>query len=83
MPVISEMYAFIVQDTSPDDEGVIGFRDPSNGDWMPLVGADMQRAESLRPIAESVARDLGKNVVLAKFSVRENIEVIGGNDDKG
>lgn len=74
MPKITEMYAFIAEDTGPDDEGVIGFT-TSTG-WIPMVGADMKRVDSLRPIATSIARDLGKRVKLIRFTNREELEEI-------
>ena len=63
MPRIESMYAFIVEDTGPDDEGVIGIQAISREHapiWLPLVGADMARANSLRPIAQGIGHQLGK-----------------------
>ena len=41
MPRIEEMYAFIVEDSGPDDEGVIGIQTEPGTDgkrlWLPLV----------------------------------------------
>jgi len=56
-------------------EGVPAINGP-NGMMLPLMGADRARVESLRSI---VARDpmlRGKRITLAKFSQRENLEVI-------
>ena len=78
MPKIEQVYAFVAEDSGPDDEGVIGMM-TKNG-WLPLVGADMTRVNSLRPIAEDVAHQLGKPVKLLRFGTREELEVIG---DKG
>lgn len=49
MPKIDEMFAFIIEDSGPEDEGIIGISTPSG--WMPLVGADMKRVDLLRPMA--------------------------------
>ena len=80
MPKITEMYAFIVEDSGPEDEGVIGIQSPPGDDgktiWLPLVGADMARVESLRPIARGIGRQVGKKVTLVHFSNREDLEVI-------
>jgi len=75
---IDQMFAFIVVD---DDgtEGVCAFNGP-NGP-VPMVGADMARVESLRPIAQMLANALKKPVTVAKFSIREDIEVI--HESKG
>lgn len=74
MPKITEMFAFIAEDAGPDDEGIIGFTTPTG--WMPMVGADMKRVDSLRPIAAGVAKDLGKRVKLIHFTNREELEEI-------
>jgi len=74
MPKINIIYAFISIDEGPEDEGIIGAK---FGDaWMPLVGADMKRVDSLRPLAKEIARVTGKRIVLAKFTVREDVENI-------
>ncbi len=71
---IDQMFAFIVVD---DDgtEGIPAFLAPG-GTAMPMVGADMARVESLRPIARRMARELKKPVTLCKFTTREILEVI-------
>ena len=74
MPKITEMYAFVCEDTGPDDEGVIA--ENINGSWMPLVGADMDRVESLKPIAARIRKTLGKKVKLVHFTRREDLEEI-------
>ena len=74
MPRIEEMYAFVAEDKGPDDEGLTGFM--ANTGWMPMVGADMARVESLKPIARSIARTTGKKIKLLRFINREDVEVI-------
>ena len=80
MPRIEEMYAFIAEDKGPQDEGVIAIQSLAGDDgqtlWLPLVGADMSRVNSLRPIAQGIGRKIGKKVTLAHFSNRQDIEVI-------
>ena len=80
MPRIKEMYAFIAEDSGPDDEGVIGIQTGPGDDgqrlWLPLVGADMARVNSLRPIAQGIGRQIGKKVTLVHFSNRQDLEVI-------
>lgn len=75
MPRIEQLYAFVAEDSGPDDEGVIGAM--TKDGWIPLVGADMARVNSLRPIAEGVARQLGKPVKLLQFTNRQDLELIG------
>ena len=77
---ITEMFAFIQEDTGPNDEGVIsfGFYDVLEGEtnWMPLVGADPKRIESLRPFAQQTADKTKKPVNLVKFTCRTEVETI-------
>lgn len=71
MPRIEEMYAFVAEDSGPDDEGVVAM---SVGDVMlPLVGADMARVESLRPIARDISAQTGKKIKLLHFTQREDL----------
>jgi hypothetical protein len=71
MPKITEMYAFVMEDSGPDDEGVMAMQ---LGDfWYPLVGADMDRVNVLKPHADDLARREGKPYKILKFSRREDI----------
>ena len=71
MPRIEEMYAFVAEDSGPDDEGIVAM---SVGHVMlPLVGADMARIESLRPIARDISAQTGKKVKLLHFTQREDL----------
>ena len=71
MPRIEEMFAFVAEDSGPDDEGVVGMY-TKNG-WMPLVGADMARVESLRPIVRTIAVETGQRIKLLHFTHREDL----------
>ncbi len=75
MPKITEIYAWVTIDKDENDEGIIGIK--TREGWIPAIGADKERIESLRPAAEATAKATGKTVVLTKFSVREEIESIG------
>lgn len=66
MPRITELWAWVIEDSAPDDEGVAAFLDPSSGMWMPLVGADRGRANSLRQFAQAVASAHGKPIKLVR-----------------
>ncbi len=57
-----------------DDEGVMGAS--INGTLMPLIAADEQRIEILRPYAEAAAKLSGKTIMLAKFERRVDVETI-------
>ncbi len=73
MPKITELYAFIAEE-GPDDEGIVAMKIGDN--WVPMVGADMDRIDSLKPIATKIANHYGKKITLAKFSTRTDVEVI-------
>ena len=74
MPRIKEMFAFVAEDSGPDDEGITAML--VGHAWIPMVGADMARVDSLRPIAAKIARRTGKPVKLLRFTNREDLEVI-------
>lgn len=71
MPKIIEMYAFVVCDKDENDEGIIGFApDPRVPMAMiPMVGADMARVKSLRPIADVICASLKKPYKILKFEL--------------
>jgi hypothetical protein len=71
---IDEMFAYIQLDPLDNTEGVIAFL--SDTGWMPMVGADMKRIGSLRPLAQQVADETGRPVQLVKFSNREELEML-------
>lgn len=75
MPRIDAMYAFVISDTSDDDEGVVATLGPGNA-WVPMVGADRARLDSLRTVAQQIASAAGKKIRLVRFSVREELDVI-------
>ncbi len=75
MPKITELYAWVLEDSGPDDEGIAGWK--FDDSWLPLVGADMPRADSLREVALGISKITGKPIKLVKFTNRielENIE---------
>ena len=74
MPRIEEMYAFVAEESGPGDEGVVAMN--TEFGWMPMVGADMARVASLRPIALGIAKSSGKRIKLLHFTKREELEVI-------
>jgi hypothetical protein len=68
------MYAYVVADTGPEDEGIPSF--PAGGMWLPMVGADLKRAEQLKPYAQVVAQQLGKPVRLLRFTTMHEMAVV-------
>jgi hypothetical protein len=76
LPLITELYAYVIADTGPDDEGVPAFADPATGLWMPMMGADYERAASLRDQAIGFANSTGKPIKLIRSLALETVEVI-------
>lgn len=74
---IDTIHAYIAVDD--EGEGITGFAGP-DGRWMPMLAADEDRIKSLRPMAQELATLTGKRIVLAKFSVREDMEYIEPGD---
>ncbi len=72
MPKIETMFAYIAEDD--EGEGVTGMKTPEG--WIAMVGADPERMESLQETAQMISRTSGKVITLARFSVREDLEVI-------
>jgi hypothetical protein len=70
---IEQVWAFVSDDA--EGEGVVAAM-TKGGAWLPLVGADMERVEALRPIAQMIASDSGKPIRVLRFSVREELELI-------
>lgn len=73
MPKIETLYAYI-SENGPDDEGLLAMK---VGDtWVAMVGADMQRMESLKDIAQDMSSATGKAIILVKFSNKTVLETI-------
>lgn len=66
---IDEIYAFIVEENGV--EAIMGFK--SQDGWIPMVGADMERVQSLIPIADHVEKISGKKYEIVKFTHREKL----------
>lgn len=72
MVTIDEMFAFVSDD--PDGEGVCAVHTATG--WMPLMGADLARVESLRPIAQAIADQTGRRIRIVRFTTREEVGTI-------
>jgi hypothetical protein len=74
MPKIDVLYAYISVDKDENDEGVIAII--SQGQLVPLIGADLKRMESYRPYAEILSKKNGKKIRFVKFEKRTEISVM-------
>lgn len=63
--VITELFAFVALDDFDGNEGVMAFHDGNSDTWIPMIGADMTRINSLIPLAEEIEEATG-----AKFEIR-------------
>lgn len=70
---VTQLHAFLSVGED-GEEGVPAFQ--LGGSWMPLVAADATRLEQLRPLAQRIADETGRELTLAKFTVRMNVETI-------
>ena len=65
---ITELFAFVVTHTD-GDEGIIAMK---MGDTMfPFIGADQERVEQLKPLAETIAKNAGLPLELRYFVPKE------------
>lgn len=71
MPKIVEMYAFVATDKDENDEGIMAYFDGKS--WMPMVGSDMERVESLRPFADKLSQIAGKPYKILKFVLEKQL----------
>lgn len=76
MPKIEELWAWVIEDSDPDDEGVPAYLGV-DGAWYPLIGADRHRALSLRGEAQKTADLTGKRLVLRRsVGLLETVETV-------
>lgn len=68
---VDELWAFLATDPTDNTEGIISVQ--TNQGHMPLVGADLARMESLRPLARDVGDRTGAQITLARFTVRTDL----------
>lgn len=66
---IEELYAFVAMEK--DGEGILGMLMPNN-QWIPFIGADMERVNQLRPFAEKIAEVKGIKYEVRKFKLAGN-----------
>lgn len=69
---IDTMWAFVALDPADNTEGVISAQ--MGQMHMPLIGADLERVEMLRPVAQRIARTMHVPVSLVHFTNRVTIE---------
>lgn len=74
MARLKELYAFIAE--GPDgNEGIASIKVTEEA-WLPLVAQTKEEIESYRPLASKLSEQLGKPVLLSRFTVREDLDNI-------
>lgn len=61
---ITEIFAFIA--VSPDGEGIMGIEMPG-GVIMPMIGANVERVEILKPVADQIAEKFNQKYEIRYF----------------
>lgn len=74
--IISEVFLFVAEDNGPTDEGIAAFYSHEFECFMPMVAGDVDRLNSMMPVAEDIVRSTGKRIRVFKFSCREEVAVI-------
>jgi hypothetical protein len=69
------MYAYVVKDAD-GNECVPASKDTRTGMWLPLMGADLDRMRSFRPLVEEMAQQEGRPFHLVHFTTRTEVDVI-------
>lgn len=64
---IDRLFAFVAIDPEDGDEGVMGFA--TQRGWMPMIGADQARVESLKPMAEEIKKTTGLDYEIKYFKL--------------
>ena len=67
--LLSELYAFVADDRN--GEGVMAMK--RGFEWMPLIGADLERVKHLIPIAKKIAEDSKTTFRILLFNNRTDI----------
>ncbi len=73
---IKAIHVFLSTD-SEGNEGVISIR--KGNAWYPLIGADEERLKSMMEMAKKLNRITEQEMLLVRFTVRENIASITRN----
>jgi hypothetical protein len=71
---IDAIYCYVL-DEEDGGEGIPAVQTP-DGAWMPMVAGDIERLESLKPLAQTFANKLQKPIRLVKFTNKELINEI-------
>lgn len=73
---IDRLWAWIATEED-GTEGVAAFLG-TDGMWMPMIAADRDRVESLRPMADVIAQATGRPLQLRRYDCRTDLETLTG-----
>lgn len=71
---IDELFAYVAVDE--EGEGITAYLSADTGQWMPMVGADMERMTSLLPVAQQLADKGARPIKLVHYTTRTVIDTI-------
>lgn len=72
--LIHELWAWCTLDDGDGNEGILGYLGPLG--MMPMVGADRPYMESLRELAEAMAKGHSNPIELRRFSAMTVVETL-------
>lgn len=71
---ITELYCYVT--SVENGEVTAGFYDRTTGTWFSMIGADIERMNSLEIPAQAIANNTGRTLKLIRFATREEIKEI-------
>lgn len=72
---ISELWAFTQVDPIDNQEGIITLSSPAGP--LPMIASDRVRMDAFKPYAQMVAKQIGRPVILRRFTLAEDVETFG------
>ena len=73
MPFEIQTVTAFVMSGDNGDEGILGVQLPDTGEWVPLIGANSERIQSLYPQAMELSKIAGRPFKVLQFSARVDI----------
>lgn len=78
MPHIGKVWAYLSKDGNGNEGVCAVFTGAFGTSLIPLIAADQVRLAALTPIAERLARESGRKIVLVEFAGRTDLREIEG-----
>lgn len=78
MPHIGKVWAYLSKDENGNEGVCAVFSGPFGASLIPLIAADQIRLAAMTPIAERLARESGRTIMLVEFTSRVDVRQISG-----